>query len=546
MDFMKQTSVPRLSSFVLFCFRDYNKNIQGLVNKTNKMFKTKSFATVVDAGAGARAETDNEPLKKLKSVNILDSSDYSAQALVPSPLEFEKFIPWVCKQWCTSTAILITRKTQEPPIRKSITKTRSKTFSQDSKPKSSEEISPPGSIVNIEQQINLNVYGEEVVPITAYYDVKKRLIEVAFLECQVTVSRKIIQAISLSLPYHSALTRFTFRRSGLTDKLIYEINKLLPISNITEVCFDDSHVKEGNYYILLEQFSQLKYLSLNRCCINDDICKKIFTNIHFHAPAGNTLQVLELGSNEITDEGAKFIGTVLRTNRCLLHLNLSGNMITDEGFRPMIETLMKFPLESDEIMAMRRRKFRYLQNKINVYIRCLKDLKYGRAPTPTPASVDDMESSISGRRSLLKHSHKKHKKISRQSEADRAEAMARGIAGDFEDPFAPENLVYKDDNVAYSTGNLILCYLNMAYNNLEFPSLQRIKQVLAYQDDVAKARKETGLIRVILDGNYIPQKCDDMEEIDLYLRKVVILKSWVRKARPSVVLKRVHSSKKLI
>lgn len=27
-----------------------------------------------------------------------------------SPLEFHTFIPWVCKQWCASTAVIITRR----------------------------------------------------------------------------------------------------------------------------------------------------------------------------------------------------------------------------------------------------------------------------------------------------------------------------------------------------------------------------------------------------------------------------------------------------
>uniref|UniRef100_A0A2H1WMY3 SFRICE_012904 n=1 Tax=Spodoptera frugiperda TaxID=7108 RepID=A0A2H1WMY3_SPOFR len=518
------------------------------------MLKTKTFATRTPPVAGAGAEADiGSPspqappvLSKIKSVNILESVDYTDQAPGPglSPLDFDKFIPWVCKQWCASTAILITRKTQETPVRKSLTKTKSKVlFGQGSKPKSivSEDISSPTSIVNNEPKNNLLVYGEEVVPITTYYDIKKRLIEIAFLECQVNVSRKVIHAISLSLPYHAMMTRFTFRRSRLTDILIYEINKLLPISNITEVCFDDSYVKEGNYYILLEQFSQLRYLSLNRCCINDAVCKKIFTNIDFEAPAATSLQLLELGSNDITDEGAKFIGHVLRKNRCLLYLNLSGNKITDEGFRPIIESLMEFPLEPEEVLSMRRRKMRYLQNKMCVYARCLTELKYGKSSTPT----EDIDSSSSGKKHQ-KHTPKfterrRRKTLVHQSVADTAEAMARGIVGDFEDPFAPENLVYKGDNEAYSMGNLTLCYLNMAYNNLELPSVQRIKEALTYQESVAKGRREAGLIRVILDGNYIPEKCDELEEIDLCLTKVLIMKSLGRKPRRLSSVRRMYS-----
>ncbi|CAH0677883.1 unnamed protein product [Spodoptera exigua] len=504
------------------------------------MIGSKNNATVSSTAATvAGADTDNE--LKLQS-NIIAGKSQSAQAPVISPLEFENFVPWVCKQWCTSTAILITRKTQgqENQTRKSITiKAKSLVFGNGSKPRINDEFSSLGC-VQIESKKNLLVFSEQVVPITTYYDAKKRLIEIAFLECKVHLSRKIIHAISLAVPYHSTLTRFTFRRSKLTCDIIYEISKLLPISNITEVCLDDSEVKEGNYYVLLEQYSQLKYLSLNRCNINDAICKKIFTNIDFGAPAATTLQLLDLACNEITDEGAKFIGQVLRLNRCLMHLNLSGNRITDEGFRPIIESLMEFPLKPDDIMTMRRRKITHIQSKMSVYLRCLTDLKYGKGPEP----LEDLDNSTCERKTLTKRLRKKSKKTTlHQSAEDVADVMTQGIVGDFYDPFASDNLVYKDD-VAYCMGNFILCYLNLAYNNLEFPSVQRIRHALAYQDEVTKVRNETGLIRVVLDGNYIPQNCDELDEIDIYLKKAIFLRNHTRKTKVSSSTKRLCSSTK--
>lgn len=380
---------------------------------------------------------------------------------------------------------------------------------------------------NLETSWSSQAVNEDIlVPITAYYDVKRQLVEISIVGSTVVPSRQIIRALSLSVPYQSMLTRLTFRRSGLNAELVYEIKKLLPISNICEIIFDDSYVREGNYYILLEQISQLKYLSLNRCEINDEVCKKIFEKIGFGDPAGKTLQILELGSNEITDDAAIFIGAVLRSNRCLVHLNLSGNRVTDSGFISILDSLMEFPLTSVERSKTRQKRIRYLQSKEAVYAKCLSDLKFGTS--------EDLGSSISARKLNMKRSCLKQKRH-RSLEED-AEMMTKQILGDFHDPFSPNDVEFKDC-WTYSKGNLTLCSINMAYNDLEYLSVQKLWEVLRYQDgrrSISKSAKDTGLIRVTLDGNNIPKACSELEGIDFYLKKIIQLNAeWARKKHKS-------------
>lgn len=351
--------------------------------------------------------------------------------------------------------------------------------------------------------------NSSVVPVTAYYDANNKLVEISIDMSTVRPSRKVIRAFSLAVPHHSSLRRFTFRRSGLTAELLQDINKLLPISNICEIILDDSFVPERNYHILLEQFSQLKYLSVNRCRISDEACKKIFENIRFDAPAANTLQILELGSNQITDDGATFIGSVLRANRCLVHLNLSGNNITDNGFLKILDSLMEFPLNIKERYASERRKCRYLQSKTAVYARCLSNIKCG--------NLQDVDSS--GKK-LMHFKTKKSDQKPLRSIEDEAEMLASEIVGDFYDPFSPNDVVLKD-GTTFCKGNFVLCSINIAYNDLEYQSVRKLKEVLQYQEGIMDmGGKSTGLIRIILDGNKIPRTCSELEVIDLCLEKV--------------------------
>ena len=75
----------------------------------------------------------------------------------------------------------------------------------------------------------------------------------------------------------------------------------------------------------------VEQLSLKCCCLGDAFCAAISS-----ALSGNhSLTILDLSSNQITDEGVGQLAHALRLNRTLLSLGLAGNRIGDGG----VETL---------------------------------------------------------------------------------------------------------------------------------------------------------------------------------------------------------------
>lgn len=358
-----------------------------------------------------------------------------------------------------------------------------------------------------------SLVDSSIVPITAYYDPHGHLTEIAITVCSFPLHRKVIQAINVCVPFHSFLTKLVIRKGCLDYLLVYEVGKLLPHSNLTDVCLDDSYVPEGNYYVLLDQASDIRYLSLNRCKINDAVCKEIASRLDFERPAEKSLMVLDLGSNKITDVGAKYFGEVLRRNRHLLHLNFQGNRISDTGLGFILKSLCEFPLTSDEIIDKKRRKYEYLRRKNEVYEHCLEEVTRMQKPEKSLHSY-----SLHGsRHAKFKKTKKSMSNLVEESLAGMAEKMTLELLGPLNDPFDDDCCIIKD-NYIYSTGNLKLCSLNVAYNNIEFPSLPRILEVLKYQFRLEKNPSRTGLVRLVLAGNYLPDFCSELDSIQMYLK----------------------------
>lgn len=398
---------------------------------------------------------------------------------------------------------------------------KSKSYSRGKQKEDDESVGKKGytsatnTIATRSSQVN-----ENVIPITAYYDSHGHLAEIAIIMYPSAPHRKVIQAISLCVPFHSYLTKLVVGRGCLNYVLLHEISKLLPHSNLTDVCLDNTYVPEGNYYVLLEHASNMKYLSLNRCKINDEVCKEIATRIDFGRPAEKSLLVLSLSSNIITDVGAKYFGEILRRNRHLLYLNLFGNRVGDTGLGFLVKHLQEFPLTCDEIIDKKRRKMEYNQKKLELHKRCMEEVTRMQ-------QSEDVFSLQSEKRTSLSTKHTKHKKskkalplvVEEPSPTDLAEKMILEILGELDDPYDDDSII-KRDNYYYSTGNLKLCSLNVAYNNIEFPSLLRILDVLKYQCH-QKRSSDTGLMRIVLEGNYLPDLCPELISIDMYLKQAV-------------------------
>ncbi|XP_060806111.1 uncharacterized protein LOC106131408 [Amyelois transitella] len=427
----------------------------------------------------------------------------------PSPIDFDKFMPWVCLNF----EILVEVVVLKAALEKHVPRRKASSFSSRTRLKSTEEKSQlqiaslsanltskhkkPLSIQEI-----TNVDTTNKIPITAYYDASGHLAEIAINKSKLKINRKIIKCINICLPFHPALYKISIK-SGLTCDVLYEVAKMLPHSNITDVCLDDTSIPEGNYFILLDRLTPLKMLSLKRCKINDIVCMEISKRIDLGGN-GAALSVLDLGSNQITDRGIWYLADVLRRNRSLRHLGLSDNKITDYGFKFIMNHLKEFQMNKEEILGRKRRRIEFIRNVgLNNLVKRRDSASDG---------VVNHETQVHFRRGKQKSPRRKKQSAIIETTNVSAEAITKE---EFSDVFDDDNIIIRDENMN-CIGNFVLCSLNMAYNELDYFSVKRILDVLNYQKKLHKPPL-TGLVRLMLDGNFIPQECDELNEIHLYL-----------------------------
>lgn len=357
--------------------------------------------------------------------------------------------------------------------------------------------------------------AEEII-ITAVMDTHGHLIELMFNRCH-EIPSSLISVIGFCIPFHRHLYRLTVRWGPLTSLGLYEFSKILYASQLTEMYLDDSPVAGRNYEMLLDRPSTLRCLSLARCKLDDADCAKIAALLAHPRPASKTINVLNLMSNRIGDKGACTFAHVLRSNRSLHYLNLSGNHITDLGAVSIFNSLMEFPLAYDELFGKRSRHFEYLRHRNEVFARCVKELLADR-------SHDEV------RQTRRRTTIRAHKKISLGglSTSDaihlKADAMTTELVGIFADPFGREQTQIRDGQV-YCNGNLTLNCLNLCYNNLEYPSIVSLYDVLIHQSFLVTKVNATGLLHVGIEGNNLPVDCDELVLIDELLERAQLVKT---------------------
>lgn len=321
-------------------------------------------------------------------------------------------------------------------------------------------------------------------------------------------------AVSLCVPFHPSLAKVTIRNRGLGLPALFELSKLLSRSNITEVFIEDCYVPEGSYELLLERACNLKNLSLRRLSINDTTSVKIATRLDLGETASKTMLTLDLTSNNITDEGAKAFGEMLRRNRSLLHLNLSNNYITDVGVGSILESLSMFSLTAQESRDYKIRRFEYFIKKIAA---CKKneELLIHRREEEKITEVETKERTKAKNLDPTKPV---------QTFVQLAEQLTREEIGEFIDVFS-NNHVNNISKILYCDGNLRLCSLNLAYNNLTNITVHKIYETLLYQSSslskLLKPFQATGLIRIVFDGNNISSDCQEIRGIYDLLNKIL-------------------------
>lgn len=343
---------------------------------------------------------------------------------------------------------------------------------------------------------------EPYIPLITKYNTKGFLVELSIYNCQFIIPQRFMKLIAVCLPYNRDLNKLSIRKGGLSQECIYQISELLPLSNITEVCLDDNYVREGNYYVLLEELSSLKILSLCRCSINEVICENIVKGLEPGRP-GHKLQSLSLSSNFIGDIGARQFGHLLRTNRNLLHLNLADNGITNEGATAILRILGEFQLNEREIRKRTQRKIVFMKRKIKAYIKIINEETAKRRRSILSASYIDNTRSKSKKIFSPSKKDKPGKTVNQdlpKSNEQKMSDMVASMAGQFHDTFDDSNTVRRKNKI-YCIGNLSLSYLNLAFNNLDNMILKVIRQLLEYQARLPKPSSCKGLIRLMIDGN---------------------------------------------
>ncbi|KAL0868375.1 hypothetical protein ABMA27_007890 [Loxostege sticticalis] len=403
-------------------------------------------------------------------------------------------------------------KTPEAPVRyKRITVTApyppvpvSKVDVKKEDDKTTTTAASPSEVTVAEDDDNINM--------TVYYDNTNNLSEIYLARLRTRFPRALMQIIGYLAPSFERLTKITIQSCRIDSYIIYELAKTVNMSSITDICLDGSPVSAGNYFILLDHpQTRIKYLSLCRCNINDEVCIRIATRLHHMCPAERTLLLLNLSSNQITDEGAKCLGQALRTNRRLRYLNLADNRIGDDGASFIFNSLIEFRLTYDETMGKRRRRLEYLKAK-NLCIMKFMNESIVKSSDELSQYSRKEKAKRKSKGSIKKEHVKKDKMMGEPTTMTKAELIANDILGPFVDPFCPLDTKAKD-GFSYCLGNMVLCYLNLSYNRLAYLSIKKLLDVLQYQKYV-KRISQTGLVKVVIEGNDIPMSCVEYQKIN--------------------------------
>lgn len=386
------------------------------------------------------------------------------------------------------------------------------------------------------------------VIITARYDKFNRLIELVMKKVNLRIFQ-IMPVIALLAPYCSSLSKIVMQCCRINASVIYDLSKMLQWTAITEICLDDSPLPEANYAILLNvEGNVLKHLSLARCLINDVVCEQLSTKLHYNMIAENQLLTLNLSSNHITDEGAKFLANALRTNRRLRYLNLANNCITDIGFSHILDTLTEFHLTPSEMAQKKVCYVEYLKKRVALSMdqlhftgrHSLSDSmdslrgskinmkkrndtivsaksstniapKYSAGRIRGQTEIVEIKKNKTQNREMEKvNSAKSVITNSKQPETNNPKDFSSLL--DCLGPFKPSTVVEKD-GWTYSKGNLELSYLNVAYNDLTLIGMRQLSTVLTYQSQVRQLG-ETGLIKIHIEGNLLPSDCPEIRTIN--------------------------------
>ncbi|CAF4905118.1 unnamed protein product [Pieris macdunnoughi] len=432
----------------------------------------------------------------------------------PSPDNIVEFLPYICYTMQAPFGVQLKTRIVEEYV--SVIDKAKKTKKDKSTIHALQQDPEPGDTPASDVQEG----GVGLVAMTALYNASGRLVEL--LVNRSPVPTMLIRVLTLCLPFQPHLYRLTVCNGVFETKTLAAISQLLVQSQITELYLSDSPVPGHRFSQLLAYQTRLQCLSLDRCGLDDDDCIEIASMLTHPNPASQTLLVLSMGSNNIYNRGAVALAVMLRSNRKLRYLNLSGNQISNTGAAAIFGSLMEFPLSHADIVSKRLRVVQYIKLRKEVYAKCYNDLI---------ATASDSKSEARRKPTTRRKSVSTGASLSPDELAAKADVMTTHLIGPFNEPFTCE-ATFKKEGAVYSYGNLCLSYLNMSYNNLNHPSAVTLAEAIQAQQRIKAltATTEVGLVRVQLEGNPLPADTDELDTVQAMLDRAMLSGSKGRKS----------------
>ncbi|KAJ9576414.1 hypothetical protein L9F63_006726, partial [Diploptera punctata] len=351
----------------------------------------------------------------------------------------------------------------------------------------------------------------------------------------INVEPGVLRATGRCLKLYPTITTLRLENCNLTYIEIDIIaNILTHTAVITDLCLNGNPVRQMNYFILLQE-TNLQYLSLCLCNINDEGVKLISNELKYSDYTTNTLIGLNLTHNRITCAGVKFLAEALRTNRSVISLSLAGNRIQDQGVGFIAEVLQKFPLFHEECIERRCRNITRLlkrQSFLDEQVKIVKNAqvssnsKQGIIKSVMPkktfsASRDTKKGGSQILSSTKRTSATKESNTTLEKRNCKARGEMRKI--DLETICGPHHWKKKihilicrkvtpEDGSLWCVGNFHLSHLNLAYNRFGLVGVKAFHTAVIYQDKLLHNTRR-GLLRLGLQGNPIPEFCTELPEL---------------------------------
>ncbi|KAH0947743.1 hypothetical protein HN011_000541 [Eciton burchellii] len=304
---------------------------------------------------------------------------------------------------------------------------------------------------------------EEMAPtFRVSFENSKKMERVQKLECKdKPVSSSILDVLDTTLQKYNTITVLKLSNCRINAEGVQQIAQILTrVDSLRDLNLDNNPNAEENYHLLCKPIANLHYLSLKMCKLSDNGIEKIANELMYQDPPDDPkLIALNVADNGITDIGAAYIATMLRTNRSLQSLVLSGNKIQDDGAVLIIQELCMSALTHEETVDLRRRKF----------------IELGRKQLPE-----------------------------------------NSLRSDTVHPFMKETMPMKGSML--TTGNMELQHLSLSFNRLTNETLKKLISCLYYQNYLLLNDLSRGLLHVSLESSGI-QKDEDWITFQELLRR---------------------------